>query len=219
MPNAFNAQSMRPDFAEALWRTMERGNTDESPSAFQPGFSANAVGFNPFDDVQSLGVRTTNRERDLMLLGIAVTPAMRLGNSETQFPIDAAVLVSNQPHAGEIAMPSVSGTTRNGDGSTLGSVEVRAYYIGGEATQTLGTFIKVTTSDGSGAWSMDLAPGDYQFDGYLFGSPDRAGTTKVSVVSPSTSVNIYMRDPTAADAAGSASYRVIGSPVVRRLDR
>lgn len=198
---------------------MARGNTDESPSAFKSGFSPVALGYNPFDDFMTMGVRTTNKERDLALLGIAVKPQMRGGNSETQAQFDASLLVSNQPYAGEIAMPVVSGTTRNGDGSTLGSVEVRAYYIGGEATQTLGTFIKVTTSDGSGAWSMDLAPGDYQFDGYLFGSPDRAGTTKVSVFSPSTSVNIYMRDPTAADAAGSASYRVIGSPVVRRLDR
>lgn len=126
---------------------------------------------------------------------------------------------ANRPRAGEIAMPIISGTTRNGDGSTLGSVEVRVYYIGGEATQTLGAFIKATTSDGSGLWTMDLAPGYYQFDGYLFGSPDKAGTTKVNVTSPSTSVNIYMRDPTAADApGGSAVYRPIGSPIVRRLE-
>lgn len=126
---------------------------------------------------------------------------------------------ANRPRSDTAPMPVVSGTTKTGAGAALGGVEVRCYYIGGEATQTLGTFINVTISDGSGLWTMDLAPGYYQFDGYLFGSPDLAGTTKVNVTSPSTSVSLYMRDPTAADApGGSAVYRPIGSPIVRRLE-
>lgn len=131
----------------------------------------------------------------------------------------AGKLTMNRPRGGEIPMPKVSGATKNGDGSALAGVEVRAYYIGGEPTRTLGALIQTAMSDGSGLWSMDLAPGFYQFDGYLFGSPDKAGTTKVSISSPSTSVSIILRDPTSLDpASGSAVYRPIGSPIVRRLE-
>lgn len=166
-------------------------------------------------------LRSETEEKDRrsgITLGSRLIANMRRFGMTEVSTWNASRLTMNRPRGDYAPMPVISGTTKNGDGSALGGVEVRVYYIGGEATQTLGTFIQKTTSDGSGIWTMDLAPGYYQFDGYLFGSPDKAGTTRVNIASPSTSVDIFMRDPTAIDpAGGSAVYRVVGSSIIRRL--
>lgn len=111
---------------------------------------------------------------------------------------------------------TLNGTTVDGSGAALANCRVVAQqsswiYVG-QAPET----IAETVSDGSGNFSLTLRNIDYQLVAYKAGSPDQAGITR-NDVTPLISPVIYLRDPTAADAASSASYRPIGSPIVRRI--
>lgn len=133
---------------------------------------------------------------------------------------------------------TVNGQTVTGAGAPLGGVRVvvyetgrmavsgasvRTYYSTGNPSPAIAAqpsaVVAEAISDGSGNFSiavpMNVA---YQLTGYLTGSPDRAGVTREDVVPTTASTLIYLRDPTSPDGpGGSAAYRPIGSPVVRRL--
>lgn len=71
----------------------------------------------------------------------------------------------------------ISGITRDSAGAPLGGVEVKV--IRTEDTLLIGQ----TTSDGSGAWTLQLwAGGPFFLVEYLVGSPDRAGTSVRTLV-------------------------------------
>ena len=73
-------------------------------------------------------------------------------------------------------------------------------------------------SDVGGAYRLFVTPAVAKYAvAYLAGAPDKAGTTKNTIVGGNT-VSIYLRDPTAADAGGAAVFRPVGSPVVRRVN-
>lgn len=111
---------------------------------------------------------------------------------------------------------TLNGTTVDGSGAALANCRVIAYQSGwiyvAQGTET----IAETVSDGSGAFSLTLRNIDYQLVAYKAGTPDKAGITR-NDVTPLIAPTIYLRDPTVADAASSAAYRPIGSPVVRRI--
>lgn len=114
-----------------------------------------------------------------------------------------------------LAIPSllISGFTLTGAGAALGACTVELYRVRGDV------MVESVVSDGSGIFTFSpVSPGElYYAVAYKSGSPDLAGTTR-NVLAGTTSVNIYLRDPTAADGpGGSVSYRPLGSPVVRRL--
>lgn len=110
----------------------------------------------------------------------------------------------------------LTGTTVTGAGVPLGNCRVIAYQSGWRYVETGPKIIAETVSDGSGAFTLSLRNIDYQLVAYLAGSPDLAGVTRQDVT-PLVATTVYLRDPTVATPAGSASYRPVGSPVVRRL--
>lgn len=220
MPNTFNAQSREPDFRAAQWLQQCLGSQGsvENPQA-QLGINIKAPGYKPFDDYMTMGGRSTSRERDLEALGILTKPQKHSGAGVVQVAqYDVTLIVSNEPRAGEIAMLTVSGTTRTGAGAALASCEVRAYRMLNNTPPADEALISVTTSDGSGNFSFDLAPGMYQFDAYKTGSPDLAGTT-TETITPTSVISIYLRDPTAADSGGGfvGGIRVVPAAPRRRV--
>jgi len=130
---------------------------------------------------------------------------------------------------------TISGQTVTGAGAALGNCRVVVYETGRMAVtatpprkfwsagnpneaewESPSPVVAEAISDGSGNFTITVPMNvAYQLTGYLTGSPDLAGITKNTVV-PGT-VNIYLRDPTTPDAAGSAVFRPVGSPVVRRV--
>lgn len=136
---------------------------------------------------------------------------------------------------------TISGQTLTGAGVALGDCRVMVYETGRMAVDghaqaplvaqgLIGTAIAPTwqsqspvvgeaIADASGNFTIPVPMNTaYQLTAYLAGSPDRAGITKNNVVPTTASTPIYVRDPTTPDApGGSAAYRPIGSPVVRRL--
>lgn len=134
---------------------------------------------------------------------------------------------------------TITGTTYTGAGVALAGCRVVVFETGriavvenrsetariqsagnpnGKVWESVSPVVGETVSDGSGNFSITVPMNvAYQLTGYLTGSPDRAGITKNTVVPGS--VSIYLRDPTAADsvAPGSAVFRPIGSPIVRRM--
>lgn len=129
---------------------------------------------------------------------------------------------------------TISGTTYTGAGVALANCRVVVYETGRiavdsgiqRASPSAGNpfenswasespVVGETVSDGSGNFSITVPMNvAYQLTGYKSGTPV-AGIT-ADTVTPGT-VNIYLRDPTALDPAGGASYRPVGSPIVRRL--
>lgn len=110
----------------------------------------------------------------------------------------------------------LTGTTRDGTGALLGNCRVIAYQSGTRYVDAGAKVIAETVSDGSGAFTMLLRNIDYQLIAYKEGSPDLGGLTRQDVT-PVVAQTIYLRDPTAASGSGTASYRAVGSPVVRRI--
>lgn len=110
----------------------------------------------------------------------------------------------------------LTGTTRDGTGGLLGNCRVIAYQSGTRYVDAGAKIIAETVSDGSGAFTMLLRNIDYQLIAYKEGSPDLGGLTRQDVT-PVVAQTIYLRDPTAASGSGTASYRAVGSPVVRRI--
>ena len=110
----------------------------------------------------------------------------------------------------------LTGTTRDGTGALLGNCRVIAYQSGTRYVDAGAKVIAETVSDGSGAFTMLLRNIDYQLVAYKEGSPDLGGLTRQDVT-PVVAQTIYLRDPTAASGSGTASYRAVGSPVVRRI--
>lgn len=111
----------------------------------------------------------------------------------------------------------LTGTTVTGAGVAEPNCRVIAYQSGWRYVDAGPKIIAETTSDGSGVFSLLLRNIDYQLVGYKEGSPDLGGVTRQDVT-PVVATTIYMRNPTTADApGGSAAFRVVGSPVVRRL--
>lgn len=108
----------------------------------------------------------------------------------------------------------ISGATLTGAGAALASCDVHLYRTADD------TEVQQVTSDGSGVFTFDPVNngnGPWYAVAYKAGAPDLAGTSK-NILVGTASVNIYLRDPTAADGpGGSAAYRPVGSPVVRRL--
>ena len=116
---------------------------------------------------------------------------------------------------------TISGQTLTGAGAPLGNVRVMVFETGrlavdghppspmvssGNPVEVVwGSESPVVTqqlSDGSGNFSLTVPLNTaYQLTSYLDGVPPRAGIT-VNTVVPG-SVNIYTRDPTVADGAGS----------------
>ena len=112
---------------------------------------------------------------------------------------------------------TLTGTTVDGTGIPIANCRVIAYQTGWMAVADLPVIIAETVSDGSGAFSMLLRNTAYQLTAYKEGSPDKAGITRQDVT-PVVATTIYLRNPTIPDGpGGSAAYRPIGSPVVRRL--
>lgn len=112
---------------------------------------------------------------------------------------------------------TLTGTTVNGSGAAVGDCRVIAYQSGWRYVGAGTKIIAETISDGSGNFSMLLRNIDYQLVAYKEGSPDLGGVTRQDVT-PVVATTIYMRDPTAPDGpSGSAVYRPIGSPIVRRI--
>lgn len=112
---------------------------------------------------------------------------------------------------------TLTGTTVNGSGVAVPNARVIAYQSGWRYVDGGTKIIAETVSDGSGAFSMLLRNIDYQLVAYKEGSPDLGGVSRQDVT-PVVATTVYMRDPTAADGpGGSAVYRPIGSPIVRRI--
>lgn len=109
---------------------------------------------------------------------------------------------------------ALTGTTLDKTGAALGNCTVDLFHY--DAFETL---VAATVSNGSGLFTFTLGTneGNYFARAYIAGTPNRAGITWNYVVVPG-SVNIYLRDPTTADSGGVAgAFRVIGSPVIRRI--
>jgi hypothetical protein len=112
---------------------------------------------------------------------------------------------------------TLTGTTVDGTGTPIANCRVIAYQSGWRYVETGTKIIAETVSDGSGAFSMLLRNIDYQLTAYKEGAPDLAGITRQDVT-PVVTQTIYLRNPTTPDGpGGSAAYRPIGSPIVRRL--
>jgi len=112
---------------------------------------------------------------------------------------------------------TLTGTTVNGTGVPVANARVIAYQSGWRYVDAGTKIIAETVSDGSGNFTMLLRNIDYQLVAYKEGSPDLGGVTRQDVT-PVVAQTIYMRDPTAPDGpSGSAVYRPIGSPIVRRI--
>lgn len=103
------------------------------------------------------------------------------------------------------AVPSlvISGFTLTGAGVALPGCTVELYRTADDVR------VESIVSDGSGIFAFSpVSPGLlYYAVAYLAGAPDLAGTT-TNVLAGSSSVNIYLRDPTVADSvvAGSNTY-------------
>ena len=109
---------------------------------------------------------------------------------------------------------SLSGVTRTGAGAALGLCSLVLLQTGGDIpTQR-------QTSNAGGGYQFDNpGSGPFRVDAYLAGAPDRAGTTRNDLAAPQN-VDVYLRDPTVADAGGgAAAFRVVGSPVIRRISQ
>jgi len=112
---------------------------------------------------------------------------------------------------------TLTGTTVNGSGAAVGNARVIAYQSGWRYVDAGTKIIAETISDGSGNFTMLLRNIDYQLVAYKEGTPDLGGLTRQDVT-PVVAQTIYMRDPTAPDGpSGSAVFRPIGSPIVRRI--
>jgi len=114
----------------------------------------------------------------------------------------------------------ISGTTRTGAGVALGLCSVFAVEFGKLAFNpdpNANGYAGGTTSDAaSGAYSIQVKPGiGYWAMAYKDVPPEVSGTTAHAVTAGQH--DIYLRDPDAATPGGSAVFRPIGSPVVRRL--
>jgi len=114
-----------------------------------------------------------------------------------------------------------TGTTKTGAGVALANCLVTLTATG-RFTKAFYSFgpdiVGQQVSDGSGNFSLQATNADHMLIAYKDGSPDVAGLTK-NDIAPTSGLSIYLRDPTAADSPSSAAYRVIGSPVVRRVGR
>lgn len=94
----------------------------------------------------------------------------------------------------------ITGFTLTGAGAALAGCTVELYRARDDVrTHTF-------NSDGSGIFtSSPVSPGElYYAVAYKAGAPDVAGTTQ-NILAGDSSVNIYLRDPTAADSAGVGS--------------
>jgi hypothetical protein len=112
------------------------------------------------------------------------------------------------------------GVTRTGVGAALADCRLvvldtgrlnTGFYTFGQSVVAQGV------SDGSGNFSIQARNADHIILAFKDGSPELAGLTRDDAV-PGSGLSIYLRDPTVADAASSAAYRPVGSPVVRRID-
>ncbi len=111
----------------------------------------------------------------------------------------------------------INGTTLDGTGATLGNCQVTLFepdwdFPGGP------NYIRETISDGGGAYSIQSRNSNHQLTAYKNDATPLAGITRDSVV-PGVTTNIYLRDATIPSPSGSAAFRVVGSPVVRRIGR
>jgi hypothetical protein len=124
---------------------------------------------------------------------------------------------------------TIAGQTVTGNGTPLANCRIVVYETGRMAVDggayrsgfsSESPVVAEALSDGSGNFTINVPMNvAYQLTGYLEGSPDRAGITRKDVV-PSNAVLIYLRDPTSPDVGGgSAVYRPIGSPIVRRISQ
>ena len=113
------------------------------------------------------------------------------------------------------------GTTKTGAGVALANCRVTLIDVSrvSDAFYSFGQpVVAQQVSDGSGNFSIQARNSDHMLMAYKDGSPELGGLTRDDVI-PSTGISIYLRDPTVPDAASSAAYRVVGSPVVRRISQ
>ena len=94
----------------------------------------------------------------------------------------------------------ISGFTLTGAGVALASCTVELYRTADDVR------VDSVVSDGSGIFAFSpVSPGVlYYAVAYKSGTPDLSGTTR-NVLAGTSSVNIYLRDPTAADAAAGGN--------------
>lgn len=112
---------------------------------------------------------------------------------------------------------TLTGTTVDGAGAAVGNCRVIAYQSGWRYVDAGAKIIAETVSDGSGNFTLLLRNIDYQLVAYKEGAPDLGGLTRQDVT-PVVAQTIYMRDPTAPNGpSGSAVYRPVGSPIIRRI--
>lgn len=128
-------------------------------------------------------------------------------------PSEFGQVVQNLPVSYQVF--TLTGTTVDSTGTPVAGCRVIAYQSGLRYVQGA-PIIAETISDGSGVFSMLLRNIDYQLVAYKEGSPDLGGLTRQDAT-PVVAQTIYLRDPTVASGSGTASYRTVGSPVVRRI--
>lgn len=152
------------------------------------------------------GDRVARAGSSLKAGGVIVTPA---GGPLIPFN-PGAMCCFVSPFVEDSSTFAITGTTRTGTGATLGNCAVVVLETG-RISQCQAPVAAMGTSDGAGAFSLAVPTNTaYQLTGYLSGSPDKAGITKNTVV-PGT-VDIYLRDPTAADTGGGGTvvYTFVG---------
>lgn len=152
-------------------------------------------------------------------LNIARTEILNSGLLKTltipNMPVDFGLKIYDTTQSSMVF--EMTGTTVDGTGTPIPNCRVIAYQSGWRMVQDMPVIIAETVSDGAGNFSMLLRNIDYQLTAYKEGSPDKAGITRQNVT-PISATTIYLRDPTTPDGpGGSAAYRPIGSPIVRRL--
>jgi len=113
----------------------------------------------------------------------------------------------------------INGITKDKNGTVVVSATVKLYRT--LTDQMMETTVSNATT-GAFSFGMVGLSQAYYVVAYKVGAPDLAGTTLNTLTGdgnvPPANTSVYLRDPTTPDiGGGSAAYRVIGSPVVRRL--
>lgn len=99
---------------------------------------------------------------------------------------------------------TITGQTLTGTGTALGNCRVVALETGRLAVSGA-AIVNETISDAGGNFSFAVPMNTaYELIAYSPGAPEKGGVTLPSVT-PGTITNIYLRDPTTQDAAGTSA--------------
>jgi hypothetical protein len=105
-----------------------------------------------------------------------------------------------------------AGITKTGAGAALASCHLDLFRTADDSKAG------ETDSDANGVYLLYASSELTHYAvAYKTGAPDVAGTTVNTLIPTTTTTHIFLRNPTAQDSGGSAVFRPIGSPIVRRL--